>query len=129
MLSHNAVNTAPHIAALDSGCTHHTLKRSLFPDSVPIDTTQVVDIQTAHSGTSIKSSGRASAGVLKDAIVVMQSCSKNIESCKNSKCQFYICSFRLVRQSSYTSNFQKSCQSSTFKTFSYQIFLLSGGGK
>ena len=70
MLSHNAVNTAPHIAALDSGCTHHTLKRSLFPDSVPIDTTQVVDIQTAHSGTSIKSSGRASAGVLKDAIVV-----------------------------------------------------------
>ena len=70
MLSQNTVNTAPHIAALDSGCTHHTLKRSLFPDSIPIDTSQVIHIQTAHTGTSINSSGRASAGVLKDAIVV-----------------------------------------------------------
>ena len=63
-------NVGKHIAVLDSGCTHHTLKRSVLPRNVPIDTSQIVNIQTAHAGTSITSSGRANVGALKNAIVV-----------------------------------------------------------
>ena len=63
-------NVGKHIAVLDSGCTHHTLKRSALPRNVPIDTSQIVNIQTAHAGTSITSSGRANVGALKNAIVV-----------------------------------------------------------
>ena len=59
-----------HRAVLDSGCTHHTFKRAAVPINVPIDTSKIVNIQTAHTDTSIKSSGRANLGIFKDAIIV-----------------------------------------------------------
>jgi hypothetical protein len=59
---------------LDSGCSYHTFRKTSIPKSVNIDTSDIVNIQTAHSGTFIQSSGRAAdAGLLKDVIVVEDS--------------------------------------------------------
>ena len=70
MLSSSSSNGDKNLTYLDSGCSYHTFRKTSIPKSVNIDTSDIVNIQTAHTGTFIQSSGRvADAGILKDVIV------------------------------------------------------------
>jgi hypothetical protein len=64
MLSSSSSDAPKNIAILDSGCSYHTFRISSLPTSVKIDTSDIVNIQTAHAGTFIQSSGRTDAGLL-----------------------------------------------------------------
>ena len=71
MLAQGSIlNLEKHRTALDSGCTHHTFKHAAVPINVPIDTSNIVNIQTALTGTSFTSSGRANLGLFENAIIV-----------------------------------------------------------
>jgi len=63
-------NLEKYRTALDSGCTHHTFKQAAVPIDVPIDTSKIVNIQTALTGASFISSGRANFGIFENAIIV-----------------------------------------------------------
>jgi hypothetical protein len=74
MLSSSSSNGDKNLTYLDSGCSYHTFRKTSIPKSVNIDTSDIVNIQTAHTVTFIQSSGRvADAGILKDVIVVEDS--------------------------------------------------------
>ncbi len=59
-----------YTAALDSGCSSHTVKRSSLPMGSIIDRTQPTNIQTASSGIMLPSFGKSSNGLLHNALVV-----------------------------------------------------------
>jgi len=56
-------------AALDSGCTSHTVKESCLPDGTFVDSSRKTNIQTASSGAVLPSHAKASNGVVQDALV------------------------------------------------------------
>ena len=58
------------IAALDSACTSHTVKRSSLPKEQVMNSSRVTHIQTASSGATMPSFAKASNGVVQDALVV-----------------------------------------------------------
>ena len=57
-------------AALDSGCSSHTIKKSCLPVETKIDSSTPVHIQTAMNGATLEAFGRASKGIVKKALVV-----------------------------------------------------------
>ena len=59
-----------HTAALDSGCSSHTLKESVIPREAQVDANQRSVIQTAHAGTTIPTLGRVDAGLCRKSLVV-----------------------------------------------------------
>ena len=66
----NSNRPSKFIAALDSACTSHTVKRSSLPKKQVMDSLRVTHIQTASSGATMPSFGKASNGVMEDAFVV-----------------------------------------------------------
>jgi hypothetical protein len=59
-----------YTAALDSGCSSHTIKSSCLPETTVVDNSNVVNIQTASSGTTLSAFGKASEGLVRNALVV-----------------------------------------------------------
>jgi hypothetical protein len=59
-----------YTAALDSGCTSHTIKESCLPEETAIDSSSTTNIQTANTGAVLPSFGKASHGRLRKALVV-----------------------------------------------------------
>ena len=59
-----------YTAALDSGCTSHTIKESCLPSDTVIDSSSTTHIQTAGVDATLPAFGRASNGIVQKALVV-----------------------------------------------------------
>ncbi len=68
--SEDSILLSHHSAALDSGCSSHTLKESDVQSTARINSEHQSVIQTAHSGTTISTLGRADAGLCRKSLVV-----------------------------------------------------------
>jgi hypothetical protein len=68
---HSALSA--YTAALDSGCSSHTIKQSCIPKNTAIDSSSPICIQTASAGATLSAYGRASNGLVHKALVVSDS--------------------------------------------------------
>jgi hypothetical protein len=59
-----------YTAALDSGCSSHTIKKSCLPRGTQINSSTPISIQTASVGATLEALGRASIGLVQKALVI-----------------------------------------------------------
>ena len=59
-----------YTSVLDSGCSSHTVKESCLPSDTVVDSSRTIHIQTAGVGALLPAFGRASNGIVQQALVV-----------------------------------------------------------
>ena len=59
-----------YTAALDSGCSFHTIKKSCLPKDIQINSSTPISIQMASVGATLEALGRASNGIVQKTLVV-----------------------------------------------------------